>query len=370
VSPAMAELAPSVLSSFYNNATPGTDCFVAAPSGVGYAIPGKFPQDHLRSTAGGDPSLSAFANLTNEFMHKADLRLVNYIADTDCSPSCTDPMLALGVADGVILYHGDEYVGGDGKLAWSASGKPVISGRSPAMWGDNTPQVVARHLRSLSKDPRNPEVKLLLACLSHCVVNYRLVLTLTRCGFLLVVPCHQSYSIIPVHVWTHNVSDVVEAAALLGNDFFDVVTPEELFSRVNTNVFHDCDSAPQATGSFSSSCSGGTDDCGVLRDYTCQGDGGPVPQAFFDHTICTGSSVNNCHGRLLCDGDECSCPPQSAQGSFAPSCTKCRDECGLLIGCDCDGLGTTQDVFDYSVCDGQMVANCDGTLVCQGQPCQ
>jgi hypothetical protein len=37
MSPAMGELAPSVLAALYRNATPGMDNFVAAPSGVGCA---------------------------------------------------------------------------------------------------------------------------------------------------------------------------------------------------------------------------------------------------------------------------------------------------------------------------------------------
>ncbi len=52
---------------------------------------------------GGDPSLAAFCNLTASFMAKTDLRVVNYIADDDCSPHCTDPMLAHDQVDAVIL---------------------------------------------------------------------------------------------------------------------------------------------------------------------------------------------------------------------------------------------------------------------------
>ena len=52
---------------------------------------------------------------------------------------------------------GDQYVGGNGAVSWSSSGKPVISGRAPAMWGANDPVVVTRHLRALSKDAKNPQ---------------------------------------------------------------------------------------------------------------------------------------------------------------------------------------------------------------------
>lgn len=43
VSPALAELAPSVLAYFYEHANPGVDEFVAGVSGVGYYIPEKVP---------------------------------------------------------------------------------------------------------------------------------------------------------------------------------------------------------------------------------------------------------------------------------------------------------------------------------------
>ena len=50
---------------------------------------------------------------------------------------------------------------------------------------------MAHALQLLPKDPRNPD----------------------------------SYSVIPVHVWTHNVTDVVTAVQYLGSNGFDVVTP-------------------------------------------------------------------------------------------------------------------------------------------------
>jgi hypothetical protein len=78
-----------------------------------YGIPGKFPGVSSSSSSsssadvagigGGDPSLEAFCNLTAAFMAKTDLKVVNYIADDDCSPSCTDPMLVQDQVDAVIL---------------------------------------------------------------------------------------------------------------------------------------------------------------------------------------------------------------------------------------------------------------------------
>lgn len=344
MSPAMAELAPSVLSSFYRNMST-MDAFIAAPSGVGYAIPGKFPHtqseqsgDGRDGTNGSDPSLQAFTDLTSSFLGKADMSVVNYIADSNCAPECTDPMLAHDNIDSVLLYYGGGYVGGNGLIQWSAQGKPVIAGRY-ALWGSpgsgfDDPVSLTRKLRALPKDPRDP----------------------------------QAYSLIPVHVWTHNVSDVVAAAGLLGGDFFDVVTPEELVSRVSANVYHDCASAPKATGPYAASCSGGADSCGALTNAVCKGEGGSsVTNPFFDHTVCQGNAVNNCFGWLQCVGEPCACPA-APTGSYAQSCTGCRVECGRLVGCDCGG--TAVPTFDYSVCSELSVAVCYGALLCQGQPCQ
>ena len=45
------------------------------------------------------------------------------------------------------------------------------------------------------------------------------------------------YSLIPVHAWSHTVSDVVEAAALLGRTgAFEVITPSALMKAVASNV--------------------------------------------------------------------------------------------------------------------------------------
>lgn len=48
---------------------------------------------------------------------------------------------------------------------------------------------------------------------------------------------HLRYSLIPVHAWSHNVSDVVELAGLLEETGqFEIVTPSSLMSAVAANV--------------------------------------------------------------------------------------------------------------------------------------
>ena len=324
----MAELAPSVLARFYADMAPGRDNFVAGPSGVGYTVPDKFTNSS---------KLEAFAALTGEYLKRANLSIVNVIADTDCDMQCSTPFIRHG-ASAVFLYEGNGYVGRNGKVTW-VNDAPVVGGRY-ALWGSpgsgfDDPVSLARKLRRLSVDPRDPS----------------------------------SYSLIPVHVWTHNVSDVVRTAGLLG-DAFDVVTPEELVARLRSNVFHDCGAAGRATGPFAASCRGGSDTCGVLRDVHCSdGKGHDIPNPFFDHTQCAGQAVDNCFGHLQCENEPCSCPGP-AVGSFLSSCKGCIDACGILANCECEGLDSVVPPFNYSQCPGLVVANCFDALICQGQPCQ
>lgn len=229
VSPAMAELAPSVLKQYYSLSNE-TDNWVAGPSGIGYTIPERFPA-----------GFEGFCSLTKDMMHKADLHIVNLIQDSaDLGPSVK--LLAEDGIDGAILYYGGQYSGGRGQLSWSPNNKPILTGRA-ALWdNDYDPVGLARLLRSLPKDPRNP----------------------------------QSYSLIPVHVWSHNVSDVLRVSQLLGAEGFEVVTPDVLVSRVGANVFHDCSHASPATGSFKESCSACQDSCGVLSGCKCGGGQAPA----------------------------------------------------------------------------------------------
>ncbi len=72
VSPALLELAPSILQYLYRNASntaQGNDFFIAAPSGVGYTYP-----DYYESS-----QMHEFAALTAAFMKEADMRILNVI---------------------------------------------------------------------------------------------------------------------------------------------------------------------------------------------------------------------------------------------------------------------------------------------------
>lgn len=98
---------------------------------------------------------------------KADLSIVNVIADEECDPDCTAPMLSHDNLNAVLLYFGNAYVGRNGGITWTggswsgvrhflpswslvyplSEGKPVVGGRF-ALWdGFNTPESLSRALR-------------------------------------------------------------------------------------------------------------------------------------------------------------------------------------------------------------------------------
>ena len=117
-------------------------------------------------------------------------------------------------------------------------------------------------------------------------------------------------------------------------------------------------------------CNGGQDNCGALKNWTCDGNATAlIFNEFSDHTSCHNNTVSNCFGRLICQGQACVCTA-NAIGSFSSSCSDCVNSCGMLSGCKCEGVVLTQNAFDYSSCPSLAVANCFGALICQGEPCK
>lgn len=90
MSPAMAEVAPSILQRFYAEAT-ASDNFIAGPSGVAYT----FPDAMLNETS--------FAVWSLQYMQRSGLAIVNVIASSDCDVECASPYVEAG-ADAVFLY--------------------------------------------------------------------------------------------------------------------------------------------------------------------------------------------------------------------------------------------------------------------------
>ncbi len=196
LSPAMAELAPTVMRRFYEmaaNTAQGKDYFVGGVSGLGYIYPDLFksPQDFAN-----------YANLTAAVVQKADLRIVNVIG-TDFNPSTLQPLLTPPQVDAVLYYDYSNYCLHEGEIRWSAEHKPIITGRY-ALWQPQfeTPESLAAKLNALPRDPR------------------------TAAG----------YSLIPVHAWSMNVADVLRAISLLEPQGVRVTQPDEFVDLITRFV--------------------------------------------------------------------------------------------------------------------------------------
>lgn len=197
VSPAMCELAPTVLKSYYDRegkSEGGRDYFVAGPSGLGYMYPEFYP------------NLGSYASLTAAFMKKADLTIVNVIGGS--SPpniplSSLVPYANQSQISAVFYYPYSNYAGCGGQIAW-LNGKPVITARYN-LWSAQyeSPQSLAAKLNNASTDITSPD----------------------------------GYTLVAVHVWTQSVGDVYKCVSLLSNHV-RVVPPDEFVALIKENVKH------------------------------------------------------------------------------------------------------------------------------------
>jgi PA14 domain. len=191
ISPAFVELAPAMYRKYVENALTTSECrnvLVAAPSGVGYHFPGI------------SPDLANQCDLLNKFMKKADLGIVNII-DVDLGAHNPTQYLRQSNIDALFYYtYGANYTGMNGKISWYKD-KPSIGGRY-TLWGTlSAPDALAAKLNAASTN-----------------IN-------TEAG----------YSLIPVHVWSRNVNDVLECIKLLGPNV-RVVAPDEFVWLIRKNV--------------------------------------------------------------------------------------------------------------------------------------
>ena len=205
ISPALIDLAPSVLSYLYRTATSpsnssyvnlfnheeedvnkinvkekriipgkgkGSDYFIASPSGLGYVYPDRYSD------------LSSFANLTSEYMKNADLSILNVISDGPPSSRAMGDYLNQENIDALFWYLYSNYAGLNGSIQWF-NGKPIIGARYLLWDGFNTPLQLAEKINSLPTDPSDPS----------------------------------SYSVIAVHAWDQSVVSFVFYFLILINKF-------------------------------------------------------------------------------------------------------------------------------------------------------
>ena len=263
--PAAAELIPTVLEGARRGATVN-DSFIAGPSGAGYYFPDAVPIDRR----------DAFQQATGQLMELSGMDLLNVIGAAPAAEAL-EPLLASAAVRALFFWtYGAGYSGMRGNVAW-LGGKLVVGGRV-SLWGESTdvsstmvgPEALVRVLSSLPKDPTHPN----------------------------------SYSLIPVHAWSHNTSSVrhvAEALEALGG--FDVVSPSELVERLTAFTPH-TSMCPMPRGSWSQVCL----DCTLSGNGTCVLDcnncGGK--RAACDLSVCSDALTIDSHMRFVCeDGTLC-----------------------------------------------------------------
>jgi hypothetical protein len=199
VSPAFAELAPALYRKYIENAltTEGArNLLVAGPSGAGYYFPSIYPQ------------LAQQNAFMNRILKKADLNIVNIIdKDGNHNP---DEYLKQSNVDALFYYsYGAQYTGLNGVIKWYKD-KPSIGGRF-TLWGNSDDG---------SAETRNRVCQNLANTLNSQSVNIRSA---------------SGYSLVPVHIWTMNPSDVLNCINKL-NANIRVVSPDEFVWLIRKNV--------------------------------------------------------------------------------------------------------------------------------------
>lgn len=199
ISPAFAELAPALYKKYIENALTTENArnyLVAGPSGAGYYFPGIYPQ------------LEEQNKFMNRMMKKADLNIVNII-DKDGIHN-PDEYLKQSNVDALFYYsYGGQYTKVAGEIKWYRD-KPSIGGRF-TLWGNSNDG---------SAETRNRVCQSLANTLNSQSTN---------------INAASGYSLIPVHIWTMNPSDVMNCISKL-NPNVRVVSPEEFVWLIRKNV--------------------------------------------------------------------------------------------------------------------------------------
>lgn len=200
LSPALCELTPLIYNDLINGlqTTPeGRSVAVASPSGLGYYFPSLSPNQPFH------------CEQLNKFMKKADMSIVNVI-DNDNGLHDPTEYLKQSNIDALFYYtYGAQYTGMKGKISWY-KGKPSIGGRF-TFWGnseDRSAITQERVAQSLAN-----------------VLNSQSTSIYTEAG----------YSLIPVHIWTENPTDVLNLINKLGPKV-RVVAPDEFVWLIKKNL--------------------------------------------------------------------------------------------------------------------------------------
>lgn len=189
VSPSMYDLAPAALNWYFTKAT-SNDRFVCGPSGSGYMFPSKMPA----------AKLDAYLSKLNTFTGATGLRICN-ILDQGAINNMTlwNKYLAQPNIDALIYTGYGEAP--HGSIQFASNGKPVIEQRDNLWAGLEEEQTVISNINSRPADPHSAE----------------------------------GYSLVFVHVWTKDLSNVRTVIQGL-NSNVRVVTPDVFVKLVQKNL--------------------------------------------------------------------------------------------------------------------------------------
>ncbi len=200
LSPALCELTPIIYNDIINGlqTTPeGRNIAVASPSGLGYYFPSLSPNQPYH------------CEQLNKFMKKADMSIVNVI-DNDNGSHDPSEYLKQSNIDALFFYtYGAQYTGMKGKISWY-KGKPSIGGRF-TFWGN-------------SSDRSAPTQERVAQSLAN-ILNSQSTNINSEAG----------YSLVPVHIWTENPTDVQNLISKLGPNV-RVVAPDEFVWLIKKNL--------------------------------------------------------------------------------------------------------------------------------------
>lgn len=241
LSASLANLAPSVLRWYYDNASngPNRDFFVAGPSGLGYFYPSQLPSSDLTMQL----------EQLNDFMTRADMDITQIIDfNSFANAALWNQYLAQPNINALIYLEYSQYNAQGGAMYFSTNGKPILS-CSDLIWGGlESPAEVAANVNNAPQDPSSPS--------SYKLVEY-----------------HLNDSTYP------SLSSVLQVVTNLAS-YVRVVTPGEFQRLVVANV------GRKLSFDFGSSAQGWV-------GYTS---GWPDDQAYWTNTI------GNPPGGLLMDG--------------------------------------------------------------------
>lgn len=190
ISPALSELAPTVMSKIYgssSNTELGKDYFIAGPSGIGYIYPENFA------------NLQQYTEQLNTYMHKSDLNIVNVIGN-NFNEFYLHSFLEKENINALFYYDFSNYSKHSGQIKF-INDKPIISARFNLWGGFNNTKTLSDKINNLPKDP------------------------LSASG----------YSLIPVHNWSNSVDSIILCSELF-NENIRVVSPDKFVNLINENL--------------------------------------------------------------------------------------------------------------------------------------